>query len=201
MNYNENAIHAIFDNKKNLKQVIDDVLYNFEYDEDSQFEEVMDQFFEDFNNVAAELVAEKVLGMDMSHYYIRANHPMNAKLVQHTIDNVIFKDFDSYVNVMFSQINAGDYVLAYETYKFTFHSKKVDQPELTEKRFNNYLTRVNKELGILRNPLNFRRLGQLAENQKLHDQLQADLPGTAQDEATGNAAPSQASGLKKINKV
>lgn len=201
MNYNENAIHAIFDNKKNLKQVIDDVLYNLEYDEDSEFEAVMKQFFNDFDNVASELVAEKVLGVDMSHYYIRANQPMDAELVQHTIDNVIFKDFDSYVNAMFAQINAGDYVSAYGTYKFTFHSKKVDQPELTEKSFNNYLTRVNKELGILRHPLNFRRLGQLAENQKLHDQLQADLPGTAQDAATGNAVPSQASGLKKTNKV
>jgi len=201
MNYNENAIHAIFDNKKNLKQVIDDVLSNLEYDEDSEFEDVMQQFLEDFDNVASELVAEKVLGMDMSHYYIRSNCRMNANLVQHGIDDTIFKDFDSHVNVMFAQIKAGDYVLAYETYKFTFHSKKLDQPGLTEKGFNKYLALLNKELGILRQSINFSRLGQLAENQKLHDQHQADLGVSAQDAATSNAVPSQASGRTKAIKV
>ena len=41
MKHNEKAIKTILGSKKNLKQVIDDVLYNLEYDEEAHFDEVM----------------------------------------------------------------------------------------------------------------------------------------------------------------
>lgn len=201
MNYNEKAIKTILGSKKNLKQVIDDVLHNLEYDEDAYFNEVMEQFLWDFNNIAAELVTVKVLGMDMSHHYVMTNQQLTCGDVQDVIDGTIFKDFDIYVNRLFDQINAGDFVLAAKTYNLTFNNKKLDEPKFTEERFNKYLDALDKELKRLHKPFDFANLGKCAENQKLHDQLQADLGVSAQDAATGNAVPSQASGRTKAIKV
>lgn len=201
MKHNEKAIKTILGSKKNLKQVIDDVLYNLEYDEEAHFDEVMEQFLWDFNNIAAELIAVKVLSMDMSHYYVRNNDQLTCADVQNVIDETNFKDFDKYVNRLFDQINAGDFVLAAKTYDVTLNKKKVDEPKLTEKHFNKYLDALDTELNRLHKSFDFANLSQFAENQKLHDQLQADLAYSVQQAATGNAVPAKASGLTKAIKI
>lgn len=199
MNYDKKAIETLFDTEENLRQVIEDVIYNFET-EGFTFEDAMQQFFVDFEVIASELVAEKVLGVDMDHHRVRTSNAMDASWVQSFIKDTRFKEFDKYVNHLFAELQAGDYVSAHKTYEYIFKRRKLDVPGLTENALNRYLEHVYKEKWQKPAPVKFSLLGALSEKQKLHHKLQEEL-GAATPKANPPGATRSASGNTKPNKI
>lgn len=76
------ATYMMFNTKKNIRQIINDVMYNLEWDEGDTFTEVMGQFLYDLENIACEKVATDVLGIDIEKYYDTHTNQMDLSDLQ-----------------------------------------------------------------------------------------------------------------------
>jgi len=196
--YHQQAIATIFWSEENLKQVIDDVIYNFEPDGLS-FPDAMAKFFEGFEVVASELVAAKVLGVDLTHYYVRTGDAMCAAEVESFIDGIQFKEFDQCVNRLFDEIDANDYVSATKTYRLIYTKRKRDVPELTKVQLNEYLEEVWVALDKDPDSVDFHSLCSLADKLKQKNWMDKTLPaaaGKAGRRGNGPSAPATSKLIK-----
>jgi hypothetical protein len=148
MDYNNRAINTLC-NRKNLIHVMDDVLYGLNVDDEASFGDVMEQILADFEQLVSEMVASKVIGIDLAHYYLRSKDAMSSHDVQDMLDNMVFKAFDLCVNRLLQQIEQGDDYSAWNTYQYTLKNRRLDQPDLSAEAFNDYLQQVNIDAGIV----------------------------------------------------
>jgi hypothetical protein len=151
MNNNDNkrAIKAVFGSKARLRAIVDDALSKLydDLDEDSSFEEAVGQFCYDFDSIAAEHVAEAVLEVDLTHYYLRNHRQMESGDVQQVIDKIQFKDRDRCVNQLLGALHKGDLVEAQLRFTDLLARQQADFPYMTPADFRGYLIAVNREMG------------------------------------------------------
>lgn len=88
MNYNDKAIAALFESKKNYKSVMSGAYDKMQdcLEEGMTFDEGMQQFMIEFEIVASEFLAQKIFDIDLEEYSQENNDQLNFEALQSIID-------------------------------------------------------------------------------------------------------------------
>lgn len=88
MNYNNKAIEALFESKKNYKAVMSDAYDKMQdsIEEDMTLQEAMQQFLYEFEIIASEFLAEKLFKTDLEEGGDASNHQLDIAVLQSMID-------------------------------------------------------------------------------------------------------------------
>ncbi len=175
MNYDQAAINAIFGDAKTFQKMINMAFESVDLSSDENFASVFHAFVEVLDQYAAVEVSEKVLGSDRRHLWIRTLGDVSVISTQLTMDECQFYDLDKCVNRLLSEIDSGDYIKAQESYLDIYAKQKLDQPELSEKDFKNYLVQVSEVVKSTNESVDAFNLAQAAERQAWNNNLEENL--------------------------